>query len=306
MADFLANEVKETDLLFVENTSDFLDLDSITTATVYQGSPPIAQLKSRVNAIAELNPWIVGRLVRKKKKLVLRYPLGKVCDIDLVVTDEYKTNSYNPVRDNPKFEKYFIEKGSACINNDKSLFRIILAVLNPHQFVMFVSLSHAVADGSTYYSIYNMLCANALPRSLIVERDESFSLIIRAVNREERKVFRTVAFLMNVIGKVLWHGKHHVTYCTVNPEWIELEKDTYLQRKVSGGNEEKDGDASCILPADDWDGPDIPYISANDILTSTVLKALNADLGVMPVNFRNRIDGLSPNHCGNHPILIFE
>mgnify|MGYP003385275662 CR=1 FL=1 len=207
------NDVREFNLLSMENTMDFLQLDSITTATIYNGSPP-ENLKSRVNAIAELNPWLVGKLLKKNKKVSLQYPCGAIPEADFIVLDHlnFPAPSYNPVEHNPDFEQYFVEKGVKCLNKDKPLFRVIVAILNAHQFVLFVSMSHAVADGSTYYNIYNMLSAEAPPRALVMERDEACSLVHRSINREEMSFFWHCRFHheCNRENIVPWQASHGV------------------------------------------------------------------------------------------------
>ena len=310
MNGLLAGEVKEFPLLSMENTPDFMGLDSITTATIYNGRPPIDSLKSRVNAIAELNPWLVGRLLKKNKKVFLQYPSGTVPDADFVVLDDlnFTASTYNPVQHNSDFERHLVGKGTECLNKDKPLFRVIVAVLNPNQFVLFVSMCHAVADGSTYYSMYNMLSATAAPRALIMERDEACSLVVRSIAREEVSFFRSGGFIMNVVGKLLFHGKHHMSYFRVRPEWIESQKEQYQQRK--GAAETTDAvcssdDISLKLHEGSGSGvlPPLSFISSNDIITCAVFRAVKADIGVIPVNFRNRCEGLTSDHCGAYAYM---
>ena len=329
MSGLLTSEVKEFNLLSNECAMDFLDFDAITTATIYNGSPRINALKARVNVITALNPWLAGRLLKKKNsaQVTVQYPTGASPEADFLILDDLKFTDpfYNPVQHNPDFEHYFVQKGTACLNKDKPLFRVIVAILNPTQYVLFVSMSHAVADGSTYYSIYNMLSSTVSPRALTMERDEACAMMIRSIGLEEAAFFKSAGFIANAVGKMICHGKHHMAYCKVKPEWLETQKEEYQQRRKlllleadaeaeadAAGEEEKEensihshshssslGEVTLRLHADRAGSlPPPPFISANDILTSAVFTALHADFGVMPVNYRDRVEGLTAEHCG--------
>lgn len=325
MSDLPTNEaIKEIDLLPNECAMDFLDFDAITTATIYTGSPPIDTLKARVNEIATLNPWLTGRLLKKKtSQVTVQYRTGSTPEVDFLVLDDlnFSAPAYNPVQHNPEFEHYFVKKGTACLNKNEPLFRVIVAILNTDQFVLFVSLSHAVADGSTYYRIYNMLSTQASPVAMIMEREKACSLVLRSIGLEEAAFFGSLGFIANAVGKIFFHGKHHMAYCRVRPEWILAQKAEYQQRRLGGktscmGEEKKENMEDEEKSLDEEDSsdetalslhertrgplPPLPFISTNDILTSAVFKALDSDFAVMPVNYRNRVEGLTADHCGEY------
>ena len=47
---------------------------------------------------------------------------------------------------------------------------------------------------------------------------------------------------------------------------------------------------------------EIPYVSTNDIITSWFFRTRNHDYGMMLVNFRNRICGLTDTDAGNYEV----
>jgi hypothetical protein len=50
-----------------------MDPESVSTATLFEGQPPMGLIRHRVEAIVAQNPWLKGRLVRKKGVLTLQY-----------------------------------------------------------------------------------------------------------------------------------------------------------------------------------------------------------------------------------------
>jgi len=141
-----------------------------------------------------------------------------------------------------------------------------------------------------------------------MKRDEASSLVLRSIGREEIAFFSSAGFIMNAIGRILCHGKHHMTYCEVKHEWIESQKEQYKERKdqTVRDNGEKEEVTSRLHESSGNGGnlPPMPFISSNDILTTAIFKALNAEFGLMPVNYRNRVEGLTSDHCGNYEAVV--
>lgn len=273
-------------LLAVEQVHAFLDLDAVTTCTVYNGEAPTEWLKERIAAIAELNPWLAGRLVKDKKtkEISLEFSTSNP-QVDVVVRDDLDlavVTPADPNKHNSHFLQYNVAKGYGCINKNEPIFRVVIATLNKSQFLLMVSMCHGVADGGTYYNVYNMLSDTATPRALIVARHYRGSSVVRSVFREEISFFGSMGFLMNAIGKVFFRKAMTYSLTVVKPEWIESEKEKFKQRKQAGGAE----------------AANVAFISSNDILTCAVYKVQDADFGAMAVNFRNRVQGLTTDHCG--------
>lgn len=45
----------------------------ICTGTFFEGVAPIDYLQSRILAIVKMNPWLLGRFIKHKRKVVLKY-----------------------------------------------------------------------------------------------------------------------------------------------------------------------------------------------------------------------------------------
>ena len=204
--------------LFRREISDsFMDADSISTVTAYDGTVPIEFLRSRVMEILQLNPWLNGRLIRMKGTTVLRYatPVPFVTDCFRVVKNKERPKSartyrrsFADVYNTPDrgCEHHLIKKGKDCAGKDEALFRVTL--LNPSnstegRFSLLVSMSHVIGDGHTFYSIYKMLSMENQPRALIVERNNDFSMQMMKFVEEDEKFLESYGALFNFVGRCL-------------------------------------------------------------------------------------------------------
>lgn len=52
-------------------------------------------------------------------------------------------------------------------------------------------------------------------------------------------------------------------------------------------------------------GEAVAFVSSNDVITATFLSAVAADLGVMAINLRPRLEGLGDDSAGNHENGVF-
>mmetsp|Transcript_14261 Transcript_14261/g.21339 ORF Transcript_14261/g.21339 Transcript_14261/m.21339 type:complete len:158 (-) Transcript_14261:883-1356(-) len=137
-------------LLNNETTSDFLSLASISTATVYTGTAPDEFIRTRLNDIIQLNPWIEGRLVKYKGKIVLKYSSCPVMSTYDIITQEDLPSIHT--NDNLDWLiHYEVKKGSELVNKDEPIFKLTLVHMEAEKFAIVMSLSHVVGDGDTFY-----------------------------------------------------------------------------------------------------------------------------------------------------------
>lgn len=281
----VVNESSYVDLLENETCANMAETDSTSTATVFNGQPNLQFLESRVAQIVQLNPWLDGRLVKIKGKICLRLP-GKI---------EKKSKRFQVVENAgfsgtdvevPTFSshlaKYCVKKGHSVVGKDEPLFRVAVVILSSNRFVISMSLSHVIADGHSYYQIYNMLSQASSPAALVFERKPDEAAKGVALCNEEEEFFKTMGVMFNIIGNAIFSGKRSMEIRSVHNDWIDQQKEQFKQT-LNNNNGAVQGPT---------------YVSTNDIFTSHYFTEAKADLGLMVLNFRNRIEGLADNLCG--------
>ncbi|KAJ3059749.1 hypothetical protein HDU99_006226 [Rhizoclosmatium hyalinum] len=149
----------------------------ISTATYYPGQLPIDFLRKRTTEIIEKNPWLTSTL----KKNTQSNTLCAVFSSDPVQSEDY-FNVVNIPAFEPSFQSasralkdFQIRKGKECIDNDEKLFKVTAVSVGDSkaETVLIVSLSHTLADGFTFYSIYSMF--EKTPYAMTFERVEGFA-----------------------------------------------------------------------------------------------------------------------------------
>ena len=135
------------------------------------------------------------------------------------------------------------------------------------EFALVFSMSHVAADGHNYYKIYNMLAGNAPVESMTPARVHEYET--REPEWTGKKDFAWLSgggLIKGMLMGMLFGPKSSWCCYYVDESRVADEK-----TKASSGLQE------------------VPYVSTNDILTSHFCKAAKARVGMMVVNFRNKI-----------------
>ena len=142
--------------------------------------------------IVRLNPWLSGRLIRrhceKGDRKFLAFNEEETVSsfssffnhVDDSVTAS-RLDDVDSLRElNPALtellDPYLVPHTKALINvlPAPALFKVTLLKMRADRFMLVMSISHVISDGSTYYALYGMLSQGsrpfAQPRSLRVER----------------------------------------------------------------------------------------------------------------------------------------
>ena len=163
---------------------------SISSVTFYEGPAEAAErhLRKRVGEIVALNPWLLGRLVRRGASRVHLFfdPAGR--STNAVFSTATSSLALSPTLPYESlvsaFQPYCVPAGKACIDAPEGQAPLLLRVtlvreaeatrdsLQQERFAVCVSLCHVVADGHTFYALYGMLSSGAggSPAPLIVDR----------------------------------------------------------------------------------------------------------------------------------------
>jgi len=279
------NDFVDLTLLDFETTQVKI-LGSITTVTFYDGAPPLEYIKTKLEEILDRNPWIEGRLLSNATgQLVLRYPKvsGGAGQLLRIV-------SRPGLRPDMKFSELadvlrasIVKPASLCLNKAEDLLRVSVVTVSANRFAIVVSMSHAYADGYTYYEVFKMLSTTAPARALIAERVHSGRADMSAAlsgGDDALPWLSSPGFIMNVATMLLRQRVPTFNLFTVAQLTIDEQKKTY---------------ATSNQPA---------FISTNDIITAAFFVATPCDVVFMMANFRSRVPDLTADHAGNYELLI--
>ena len=283
-------ETKSVRLLYYETTY-CMGLPAISSLTIFKGAAPTEDLRVRLSDITKANPWLSGRLVRRPgKKVTLEYNPGSssISPCPAVPLDEIPVGTvdlcapYDAMMASICETRAVVPLGRKLVNVEGDggrLFRVTLihgVVKGDPCFALFVSMSHVIADGHSYYSVLNMLSRSALVVSLSPERKCMFDTLVPKLLGED-----AIAFYRNSLASAVKRLYH--TYLTRQaPARVFLIDPKKCEKTKRGGSGE------------------VAFVSTNDITTSSFLNLSNTDVGSMVINLRGRVPELLDSDAGNY------
>lgn len=282
------NEVVSIDLFQHETNTGMLYYEPISTVTIFEGQPPIEYLQNKVTEILNANPWLRGRLVKRKGKISLDYDETTTTDFSsLTVVENIQHESCADLKTNmlkfsDSIQPYLVKKAKDCLNKNEPIFKVIVGSVNENQFVVCVSLSHMIGDGFTFYKLYGMLSSETQVQSLVAKRNIKKGDEIYTQSLEVQSTFCSFGLIWNMLSKVLFGKRVVISVDDVNLGYIQQMKEEYRSQAVP-----VEGDSSAPR-----------FLSTNDILTAAYMNASSCDLGMMAINFRNRMEGLDDSFAG--------
>lgn len=296
------SDVRVEKLLDLESTSLMMMTPSVSTVTFFEGRAQEAQkhLTSRVDDLVRLNPWLAGRIGMGPDGHT-RLTWSEAADSSQVslfsVADDAE------LEDSGDYEalirrvgKYCVPNGRACLNTDTPLFRVTLIRRSESKFAVCVSLSHVIGDGYTFYSLYGMLSTAGQPRALKVERHQGFSKSLSVVlggddagaGNDTFNWMMAPGMTMNIITTLLFSRHARILQQKISDAWVEKAKRAAVSENTSNCS----GDKA------------VQFVSTNEVVTSALLNATGCDCGIMAVNFRGRVPGITSDLAGNYEGLV--
>jgi hypothetical protein len=278
---------KSIQLLEIESSKAVTSDSGITTVSFFTTtdfSEVKKQLKHNIIQVLKANPWLVGRLIKIKDQplLQLQYTDNiSEAQVDEIFNDELqiaiKLEMPFPeiCKQIIKNKSAMISSGLSLINKDKSLIRLSVSHISDNQYALIYSLSHTIADGSTFYRTQNMLFGGEKITALNPIRKQNYSME-KAVGKTDNAFVFYVSFTLNVLNSLIFGRKPKFFSYYINEESIKSTKAEFT------GNTE------------------IPYISTNDIISSSFMRAVKARLGMIVINFRNRFPNVDLDDAGNY------
>jgi hypothetical protein len=265
-------------------------LPSVSTVTYFTGHLPLQYLLDKTKDILSANPWLAGRLIKPWfGSLHLVYTPNEISAADYLVVveddDLELPNNYDNqyALTNANISRYLIKKGLFCWNKPhEPLFRVILVRGKADsQYALILSVSHILADGYTYYSIYKMYSSTSKVYAMNAERVSDFPVRVRKL---PYVWIQTLVAIISIIWQYL-----------LNPK---LCKPVFRITRISPAKIKKI--KASLAPADDG----VTYVSSNDIIIAEFNKIARNDIVTIPVNFRNRLSGITSLHAGNYQAPI--
>ena len=319
-----------------EKTFYKTNLPYVSTLTWFDGDYQQAHefLIDRLKIIIQKNPWLIGRIAKRKDDssgLYIAHPINIDTDesnnesatiinikdyIKLVPEEESPiSRSDSPLGELGKLcKKYLITTNGL----DEPLLNIVLIPCQSSpktKFALICQLSHVIGDGATFYKLHEMLCSSnsgdssdstnnksLLEEELIVERVETFEQdTIKLVGKREYEFVNSPSYicllLRGIFSSLIFGPKTEFKFAFIDDDKIQKEKDNYLLGIANNNN--KNNNKDHVPP------PPPPFISTNDIITSWFMTYTKSAYGIMLINLRNRLKGITSNHVGNYESNIF-
>jgi hypothetical protein len=294
----ISQEPENNDIELLKDESGGLMMEEgITTISFYNGNFHDAStaLRAQFALVVAKNRWLAGRLVKAKSGVVLRQPANPSAqEIDAIFTATsadatgtgfklIPTSPYTQIcTEIYTSKKVTVESGSSLVDKNKPIAILTLAESVKGEFALIFSLSHAVADGRTYYEILKMLQPGAVSRELQTTRVMSFSESMRdKCGRKEidwaDSPSTNFMYTVSMLPAMLECGKKVTCHA------FNLDDERLAATKLK---EAKDGG--------------VPYVTTNDILTSGFFNECGSRIGMMGFDCREKIDGVSADLAGNY------
>lgn len=278
----------------------FLCEPGISTISFFKGAcheESLNKIRERIKLICQSNPWLTGRLVKNKKihaNVLLAVPkVVSEDDINSILCSEDSTLSsisskmdYETTCKTLENSNALVKMGYSLIGKDSRVAKFTLVKGANNELALVFSLSHSVGDGFTYYSIFNMLTEGSEIKKLSYSRKHDFMpQMKKAMGEEEFQLMRAPGITLGMMSGMCCGAKARFEARFVDEEKVRKAKD----------------EAKARVGSDDF------FCSTNDILTSTFAQAAQADLLLMAINLRNRVEVATNEDSGNYEtVLVYD
>ena len=263
---------------------------TVSTITFYYGSFPTAYLAERLTAVVKLNPWLTGFLKDSNGGISVFYPISLPSDADIVEKhlqiiqdpDLHENLGFRGV--STRYGSKLVKVGKFCLNKQsESLFGLIAIQISSEKFAIVCSMSHVLADGHTFYSIYGMLSQSIKPTALIRQPFKDFVQLCHPKIRGDDlgEFIDSPSTIIHFLLTKLFQPRFRLHLYELDQDWIAKEKKASIKE-----------DSSCT------------FVSTNDVVCSWFYRLVRVDVGMMAANMRDRIPGLDKTYAGNYQIGI--
>lgn len=240
----------------------------------------ISAVHDRFQQIVNANPWLKGSCSKgKKRQIYLNFETDETDASPLIFSGQAPSN----LSENSKFEKilsvceaYIVKKAFKLYNKKDRLCKLVILHLDDHRFLLMFSLSHLIGDGHTFYQIFNMLSNQSEVYGLDVIRKSEIEQAKDIIPKSNSNFIFSPRMLFWAIKRAFSRKKMRIESFELNDIYLQQQK---LTAKESGI---------------------VPFVSTNDILSSTYAQLTDSNAMLMAVNFRNRIPAITDKDAGNY------
>lgn len=283
---------------FEENTASLEA--SISTLTWFEGNAyeALHVIRHRIESILRANPWLLGSL-RGSSPMRLEYdaqvepdesdidkvfqffPAVDTVESDLIGALVYGMELTDLMRVAQLYD-LILEPASRLVNTNKTLFKVSLIPESQElqRFALVVSLCHRIGDGCTFYNLYQMLDPRVSIQALNPARkldvlDNIETLMNRKMAEGVTGAFIKLIFVRDIMRTSFRNSLGGSGVFKFHQRTFLLDQDYLREKKLEHDPVE------CQY--------DCPFISVNDIITSSCFNVSNPDFAMMAINFRDKV-----------------
>jgi hypothetical protein len=177
--------------------------------------------------------------------------------------------------------------GRLCIDNKEPLLALSIlpdSIRGHDTFAVVFSISHAIADGFTYYNLLSMISADGIVTAMSpVRNHDIMEQSDMAMGEKEFKWLNSTSTLCNIVSNLLFPSKKAIAQnFTIDSNRVKLLKENAEKNPSFQG-----------------------FVSTNDILASTFGNVTSARILMMPINFRVKLLDFTNNDAGNYEGYIY-
>ena len=250
-----------------------------------------ADVKQRVLKLLELNPWLASTIIKENKEVMMAFDETKTPEElvdDLLIQDMGlcidETMNYAQML--KAIEKHVVANGNTLLKTGDFVTKVTLfshKLNNTSGVAVLFSISHVPADGYTYYKLLNAFFDPSQMTAMNYQRKfDAVGKIEDFIGETNYRFTSSAPMIVNVLKNLLFGKKVQYFSRFVDEEKVGAIKDAYSKDEKS----------------------EFPFISTNDVITSSHSKATNSRLCMSAINLRNRIEGMDNEDAGNYEFVL--
>ena len=245
----------------------------------------IAFIHERFQQIVHANPWLKGSCSKGKNgEINLNFDSSDTDATSLIFSSRVpsgldENSSYTDIIN--VCEPYIVKTAFKLYRKKNRLTKLVILHLDDQRFLLIFSLSHLIGDGHTFYQIFNMLSSQSEVYGLNVIRKSEMVQAKDFIPKKHLNFIFSPTMIFWLIIKVLFSRKK------VRVDSFELNK-SYVQQQKQAAKE----------------GGVVPFVSTNDILSSTYAHLSDSNAMMLAINFRNRIPAITDKDAGNYEDIL--
>ena len=239
---------------------------TVSTITFYHGSFPIAYLSERLTAIVNENPWLTGFLKSTNDGISVFYPIALPSNAEIVkkhlqIIEDPDLHENLGFREfSTRYGSKLVKIGKFCLNKENEpLFGLIAIQISSEKYAIVCSMSHTLADGHTFYSIYGMLSKSIEPTALIRQPFKDFVQLCHPKIRGDDlgEFIDAPSTIIHFLLTKLFRPRFRLHLYELDQNWIAKEKNASVKQ-----------DSSCA------------FVSTNDVVCSWFYRLVRVDVGM--------------------------